>query len=136
MRGHRAGRWGKRWTRGESSVWSRAFRCTRMGPLPCPAPEPNPPSVSHSGFASFWPLRRIPFAPPSWQTLGSPFAGRDGAVVALSALDLSCQGEVWGRISGAGAPGGRCWPGEGTAAPCRFLNAYWFRCQHRALPQP
>jgi len=30
-----------------------------------PAPEPNLPSVSHSGFASSGPLRRTPFAPPT-----------------------------------------------------------------------
>ncbi len=30
-----------------------------------PAPEPNPPSASHSGFASSGPLRRTPFAPPT-----------------------------------------------------------------------
>ena len=30
-----------------------------------PAPEPNPPSASHSGFAYSGPLRRTPFAPPT-----------------------------------------------------------------------
>jgi hypothetical protein len=36
-----------------------------------PAPEPNPPSASHSGFASSGPLRRTPFAPLTL-TLGCP----------------------------------------------------------------
>jgi len=33
--------------------------------LTAPAPEPNPPSASHSGFASSGPPRRAPFAPPT-----------------------------------------------------------------------
>jgi hypothetical protein len=33
--------------------------------LTAPAPEPNPPSASHSGFAYSGPSRRAPFAPPA-----------------------------------------------------------------------
>ena len=33
--------------------------------LTAPAPEPNPPSASHSGFAYSGPLRRAPFTPPA-----------------------------------------------------------------------
>ena len=33
--------------------------------LTAPAPEPNPPSASHSGFAYSGPPRRAPFTPPS-----------------------------------------------------------------------
>jgi len=40
--------------------------------LPCPAPEPKMPSVSHLGFASSGPLRRTLFAPPTPLTLGCP----------------------------------------------------------------
>jgi hypothetical protein len=59
--------------------------------LTAPAPEPNPPSDSHSGFASSVPLRRTPFAPPTPPfALGPPLAGRGGAVAALRAVDLPC----------------------------------------------
>jgi len=40
------------------------------------------------------------FCPTDSFAVGSPFAGRGGAVVALSTVDLSFPGEVWGRISG------------------------------------
>jgi len=33
--------------------------------LTAPAPEPNPPSASHSGFAYSGPPRRAPFTPPT-----------------------------------------------------------------------
>jgi len=40
-----------------------------------PAPEPNPPSASHSGFAYSGPPRRAPFTPPAPLTLGCPLCG-------------------------------------------------------------
>ena len=48
-----------------------------------------------------WPRGKITPAP---FYLGSPFAGRGGAVVNLRAVDLSFRGEVWGRISGCRCP--------------------------------
>jgi len=48
--------------------------------LTTPAPEPNPPSASHSGFASSGPLRRAPFTPPCPPP---PWGDRLRAVVGL-----------------------------------------------------
>jgi hypothetical protein len=63
--------------------------------LTAPAAEPNHPSASHSAFAYSGPLRRAPFTPLPL-TLGCPFAGHGGAVVPLSAVDLSSRGRGLG----------------------------------------
>jgi hypothetical protein len=48
--------------------------------LTAPAPEPNPPSASHSGFAYSGPPRRAPFTPPCPPL---PWGDRLRAVVGL-----------------------------------------------------
>ena len=102
-----------------------------------PAPEPNPPSASHSGFASSGPLRRTPFAPPAPFTLGAPFRGRGGAVSGPQRRRFIFPG------GGLGAhfrvplpPAGKLGQKKGDGPPCRFLNACRFWRQHRPVPLP
>jgi len=103
--------------------------------LTAPAPEPNPPSASHSGFAYSGPPRRAPFTPPTPLTLGAPFHGRGGAVSGPQRRRFIVPG---GRSGGAsqvaGALCGKVRPGEGRRHPCRFLNPCCFRRQHRPAP--
>jgi hypothetical protein len=132
----------------QREVWEEAVKTAPAGKvtskhvantvkeLTAPAPELNPPSVSHSGFASSGPPRRTPFAHLYPSSLGAPFAGHGGAVVALRAVDLSFQGGSGGAFQGAGAPGGRGWPEKGHGTLCRFLPACCFRCQHLPVPHP
>jgi hypothetical protein len=61
----------------QCDVWAQAVKTALTGKvtskhvantvkeLTAPAPEPNPPSASHSGFAYSGPPRRAPFTPPA-----------------------------------------------------------------------
>ena len=96
-----------------------------------PAPEPNPPSASHSGFAYSGPPRRAPFTPPCFYPLGAPFAGRSGAVVALSAANLSFPGGGLGahfRMAVLSAVEVSQEKGDGT--PGRFLDTFCSGVSH------
>jgi hypothetical protein len=72
-----------------------------------PAPEPNPPSASHSGFASSGPLRRTPFAPLTPYPWGDSLRAVVGLWWASAPQIYRSGGRSGGAFQGAGAPGGR-----------------------------
>jgi hypothetical protein len=75
--------------------------------LTAPAPEPNPPSASHSGFAYSGPPRRAPFASPTPLPLGAPFRGHGGAVSGPQRRRFIFPGGSGGASQVAGDPGGQ-----------------------------
>ena len=105
--------------------------------LTAPAPEPNPPSASHSGFAYSGPPRRAPFASPTPLPLGAPFRGHGGAVSGPeSRRFIFPGGGLWAHFRLPVPPAGKFGQEKGDDTPCRFVNACCFRCQQRAVPRP